>query len=72
MMKYPKVWHCCLNFRKITAKFSGVRNLRNFTVQILLENPESLDTQNVALSILKFKHISLAVEKYVLSIKRRI
>ena len=38
LMKYPKVWHYCLNFRKITAKFSGVRNLRNFTVHILLEN----------------------------------
>ena len=36
LMKYPEVWPFCLNFRKITAKFSGVRKFMNFTVTILL------------------------------------
>ena len=31
-MKYPKVWHLCLNFRLITARFSCVRKIRNFRV----------------------------------------
>ena len=32
LTKYPKVWAFCLNFRLITAKFSGIRKSRNFTV----------------------------------------
>ena len=31
-MKYPKDWPLCLNSRKITTKFSGVRKFTNFTV----------------------------------------
>ena len=30
--KYFQVWPLCLNLRYITAKFSGVRKFRNFTV----------------------------------------
>ena len=30
--KKRKVWPLCLNFRKITAKFSGVRKFWNFTI----------------------------------------
>ena len=29
---YLMVWPLCLNFRLITARFSGVRKFRNFTV----------------------------------------
>ena len=32
LTKYATVWPFCLNFRLITAKFSGVRKFRNFTV----------------------------------------
>ena len=32
LMKCPKVWPLCLNFKKITAKFSGVQKFTNFTV----------------------------------------
>ena len=32
LTKYLKVWPLFLNFRCITAKFSGVRKFRNFTV----------------------------------------
>ena len=35
LTKYPKVWPLFLNFRKITAKFSGVRKFRNFAVSHL-------------------------------------
>ena len=31
-MKYPKVLSLCLNFRSITAKYSGVQKFRNFMV----------------------------------------
>ena len=31
-MKYLKVWPLCLNFRLITARFSGDQKFRNFTV----------------------------------------
>ena len=34
LTKYPKRWPLCLNFRYITAKFSGVQKFRNFTVFI--------------------------------------
>ena len=33
--EYPKVWPLHLNFRWITAKFSGVQNFRSFTVSII-------------------------------------
>ena len=32
LIKYPNLRPLCLNFRKITAKFSGVQKFRNFTV----------------------------------------
>ena len=32
LKKYAMVWPLCLNFRRITAKFSGIQKLRNFTV----------------------------------------
>ena len=32
LMKFRKVWCLCSNFRKITAKFSGIQKFRNFTV----------------------------------------
>ena len=32
MMKYPKVWPFCLNFRHIIAKFSDIQKFRDFTV----------------------------------------
>ena len=32
LTKYLQVWPLCLNFRRITEKFSGVRKFRNFTV----------------------------------------
>ena len=32
LMKFPMVWCLCLNFRYITAKFSGVQKFRNFMV----------------------------------------
>ena len=32
LVKYPKVWHLCLNFRLIIARFSCVRKFRNFKV----------------------------------------
>ena len=32
LKKYSTVWPDCLNFWLITAKFSGVRKFRNFTV----------------------------------------
>ena len=34
LTKYAAVWLLCLNFRVITARFSGVRKLRNFTVSL--------------------------------------
>ena len=34
LMKDSKVWPLCLSFRLITAKFTGVRKFRNFTVVI--------------------------------------
>ena len=33
LTKYSTVWPLCLNFRLITAKFSGVRKFRNFRVE---------------------------------------
>ena len=37
MIKYLKLWPICLNLRYITAKFSGIRKFRNFTVAPLAE-----------------------------------
>ena len=37
LTKYLKVWPHCLNFRYITAKFSGIQKFKNFTVHLCHE-----------------------------------
>ena len=40
LTKYLKVWLLSLNFRKITAKFSGVRKFRNVMVALAIYDGE--------------------------------
>ena len=44
LAEYPKVWPLCLNFRLITAKFSGIRKFRSFTVLMQIKT-ETIDNK---------------------------
>ena len=51
VMKYPKVWAFCLNFRVITARFSGIQKFRNFTVYGIANSEDTDQTSLKACTV---------------------
>ena len=67
LTEYSKVWPLCLNFKLITATFSGVQKFMNFTVCLQLSMDCSNNYRLVSnMNILSLKLPDLFISSFII------